>query len=134
MEQETNMIQIRTNALRGFTIIELMISIVVLSIIAISIGTVIVDGQNSWNSMYNRIHSNVVSDGYVARKKFDSIIRMSSNENITIAEDVVLYVTGDMILGNSCELIIEDDASLMNEDLSGAPSVYVVSKWSEGNN
>ena len=71
----------------GFTIVELMISMVVMIIASFAIGAVIVDGQNSWTSMYNKIHSDIVTDGFVAVKRFDSVIRKASNEKIFIRDN-----------------------------------------------
>ena len=71
----------------GFTIVELMISMAVMIIAAIAIGAVIVDGQTSWNSMYDKVHSDITTDGYVVRKRFDSVIRKASNEKIFISSD-----------------------------------------------
>jgi hypothetical protein len=44
--------------------------------------------------------------------KYDSI-DLKNNKTITIEGDVVLYVIGGMILNNSAELVIENDASLV---------------------
>jgi prepilin-type N-terminal cleavage/methylation domain-containing protein len=84
---------------RGFTLIELMISMVVMIIAAFTIGAVIVDGQNGWSNMYSRINSDVVTDGYVARKKFDAVMRNASSDKIFISADnssveVYYYASG----------------------------------------
>jgi hypothetical protein len=39
-------------------------------------------------------------------------INLNNSKTVTIKKDVTLYVTGDVILGNSCEIKIEDGASL----------------------
>jgi len=67
---------------RGFTLVEVMITIAVMSIIVSAIGIVIVDGHRCWQVLYDRINSDVASDGYVARKKFDAVIRKASGEKI----------------------------------------------------
>ena len=66
----------------GFTLVEMMITIAVMSIIVSAIGLVIIDGQRCWQVLHGRINSEVVTDGYVARKKFDSVMRKSSGEKI----------------------------------------------------
>ncbi len=63
---------------------ELVITAAIMSIVALAIGAVIVDGQSSWNVMYNRINSDVVTDGYVARRKFDAVMRKASRERIVL--------------------------------------------------
>lgn len=66
----------------GFTLIELMITVAVMSIILSAIGIVIIDGQRCWQMLYGQTNSDVVTDGYVARKKFDTVIRKSSVDKI----------------------------------------------------
>ena len=78
------MIKKRPRAPRGFTIVELMITMVVMVIILLAIGVVIVDGQHGWNITYDRIHSDVITDGYVARKKFDAVMRSASREKFVL--------------------------------------------------
>ncbi len=81
------MIQKKPGAPRGFTLVELMITAVIMVIVGLAIGVVIVDGQTSWNTMYSRINSDVVTDGYVARKKFDVVIRSASRGQFLMAGD-----------------------------------------------
>ena len=38
---------------RGFTLVELMISMTVMIIVSLAVGTVIVDGQSGWSTMYD---------------------------------------------------------------------------------
>jgi hypothetical protein len=71
----------------GFTIIEMMIAMLVMVIASFAIGAVIVDGQHGWSVMYDRMHSDVVTDGYVARKKFDAVMRRASSEKILVNAD-----------------------------------------------
>jgi len=40
-------------------------------------------------------------------------IDLGNSETVTISGDIILYITGDIILGNSAELGIENDASLI---------------------
>lgn len=71
----------------GFTLVELMITSVIMIIVGLAIGVVIVDGQTSWNTMYDRINSDIASDGYVARKKFDAVMRSASRERVALDGD-----------------------------------------------
>jgi len=80
------MIKKRPRDPRGFTLVELMITTVIMIIVGLAIGVVIVDGQSSWNTMYDRINSDVVTDGYVTRKKFDVVMRNASREKIAIGD------------------------------------------------
>ena len=71
----------------GFTIVELMVTMVVMVIVATAIGAVIVDNQRSWGVMYAKINSDVASGSFAARKKFDSVIRSASGEKVLLDID-----------------------------------------------
>lgn len=75
---KTIKIKKRPRVPRGFTLVELMIAMVIMMIVGLAIGVVIVDGQIGWNTMYDRLNSDVATDGYVARKKFDVVMRSAS--------------------------------------------------------
>jgi prepilin-type N-terminal cleavage/methylation domain-containing protein len=72
---------------KGFTLVELMITTVIMLIVGLAIGVVIVDGQTGWNTMYDRLNSDVVTEGYVARKKFDNVMRSASRQQTLLAAD-----------------------------------------------
>lgn len=74
----------KTKIRRGVTLVELMITTVIASIAVLSIGVLIVDGQRGWNTMYRRINADVVSDGYAARRMFDSTIRKASADKLLL--------------------------------------------------
>ena len=78
------MINKRLTTPRGFTIIELIIAMAIIVIVVLAIGIALVDGQRGWSILYNRIYSDVVTDGYVARKKFDVVIRRASGERFSL--------------------------------------------------
>lgn len=85
------MVKRRPRNLCGFTLVELMITTVVMLIVGLAVGVVIVEGQTGWNFMYERINSDVVTDGYVARKQFDAVIRKASREKVLLSD------TGDWV-------------------------------------
>ena len=72
---------------QGFTLVELMVSIAIAAIVIFGIGVILVDSQRGWHTMYNRVYSDVVTDGYVARKMFDSVIRRASSESLLTGGD-----------------------------------------------
>jgi len=78
------MINKRLTSSRGFTLIELLTAIAIMVIVILAIGVALVDGQRGWNYMYNRIHSDVVTDGYVARRKFDAVLRKASRDKFLL--------------------------------------------------
>lgn len=72
---------------RGFTLSELIVVIAIAPIVVLSIGIVLVDSQRGWNQMYNHVNNGVVSDGYVARKAFDAVVRKSSIKRERLGND-----------------------------------------------
>jgi len=62
----------------GFTLIELMVTILIASVSMLAIGMVIADSHRGYRRMFTRIHGGVVDDAYVARLLFDKICRSSS--------------------------------------------------------
>lgn len=63
---------------KGFTLTEQAVTIVMATIVVGGIGLVLADSQRGWNRMYTRVHGDVVTDAYVARKTFDFICRKST--------------------------------------------------------
>ena len=74
----------RLTASRGFTLIELITAMAIMIFVVLAIGMALVDGQRGWNYMYNRVYSDIVTDGYVARRKFDAVLRKASREKFLI--------------------------------------------------
>jgi len=64
----------------AFTLVELMAATVLALIVVSGIGFILADSQRGWNRMYSRIYSDVVTDSYVARKRFDFVVRKASGE------------------------------------------------------
>ncbi len=81
---EKMMIKKRLTASRGFTLIELIIAMSIMLLVILAIGMALVDGQRGWNYMYSRIYSDIVTDGYAARRKFDAVLRKASREKFLI--------------------------------------------------
>ena len=80
------MLKKRTANPKGFTLVELVITGVVAVIVLLGIGVVLVDSQRGWNAMYNRVYSDVVTDGHIARRMFDAVVRKASREDILLDE------------------------------------------------
>jgi len=78
------MIKKRLAASRGFTLIELIIATAIMVIVVLAIGIALVDGQRGWSIQYDRIYSDVVTDGYVARRKFDAVMRTASRDKFLL--------------------------------------------------
>ncbi len=78
------MIKKRLAASRGFTLIELIIAMAIMLIVVLAIGMALVDGQRGWSLQYDRIYSDIVTDGYVARRKFDAVMRSASRDKFLL--------------------------------------------------
>jgi len=74
----------KLTASRGFTLIELIMAMAIMIFVVLAIGMALVDGQRGWNNMFNRVYSYVVTEGYVARRKFDAVLRKASREKFLI--------------------------------------------------
>ena len=55
-----------------------MIATMIGGIIMLGVGMTIADSHRGFNAMYDRVYSDVVTDGYIARKTFDSVIRRAT--------------------------------------------------------
>ena len=72
----------------AFTIVELMVVLALIAMVLFAgIGIVLADASRGWDKMYERVFSNVVTDGYVARKAFDKEIRRASGEKFLVDDD-----------------------------------------------
>ena len=80
------MLKKRTAKLKGFSLIELIVTTVIAVIVLLGIAVVLVDSHRSWIAMYNRTYSDVVTDGHIARRMFDAVVRKASREDILLDE------------------------------------------------
>jgi len=71
---------------KAFTIIELLITAVVTVIFVLTAGVALLDNHRAWQTMYNRVYSDVVTDGHVARRTFDAVVRKSKAPNVMLDE------------------------------------------------
>jgi len=89
----------RLIARRGFTLIELIIAAAIIVIVLLAVGVALVDGQRGWSNMYNRTQSDVVTESYAARRKFDVVMRKASGQSFSLGVDgsyieVYYYASG----------------------------------------
>jgi prepilin-type N-terminal cleavage/methylation domain-containing protein len=63
---------------RGFTLVELMVTMISAAVLMLAITNVLADNQKSFNQTYERVHGAVVQDAYVARRIFEQLARKSS--------------------------------------------------------
>ena len=63
---------------QGFTLVELMVTIVIAAIILMGIGGVLADSHKGWWRMWERENEGIVPNAYRARKTFDRLVRQAS--------------------------------------------------------
>jgi len=89
----------------GFTLIELMVTVLIASIVLLGIGSVIADATKGYRQMYDRIHGDIVNDAYVARLKFDKVCRMARAGTATVGTSpptlTVLYYSTPNLTGGA---------------------------------
>jgi prepilin-type N-terminal cleavage/methylation domain-containing protein len=64
--------------IRGLTLLELMITMLLSSLVMLAVGIVLLDSTKGFRVMYERAQSPVVSDAYATRAAFDTTVRKSS--------------------------------------------------------
>lgn len=73
------------NKLRsGFTIIELVIAAVATLIVLSAVTVLLVDSQRGFNGLYAAMNGEVVTESFIAKNRFDSVVRKSSSEDCLI--------------------------------------------------
>lgn len=85
---------------QGFTIIELVIAAALGVIVMLGVAVILADSQRGWQRMYNRIYSDVVTGGHIARRTFDRVVRKASRQSFLLDEagnwlEVYYYADSD---------------------------------------
>jgi prepilin-type N-terminal cleavage/methylation domain-containing protein len=68
----------KNNNRMGFTLIELMITILAAAILMLGITGILAAGHKNFRTMFRRTSQGVVPDAYVARRAFDTFVRKAS--------------------------------------------------------
>lgn len=63
---------------QGFTLVEMMVTIVIAAIVILGLANVMADAHRGYRQTYDRVYSDVVVDAYVARRAFDAVVRRST--------------------------------------------------------
>ena len=63
---------------KGKTLVELMITATAAAIIIIGIGSILFHTHENYNKTFNRVHGDVTSGEYTAKRVFESVVRKSS--------------------------------------------------------
>ena len=80
----------------AFTLIEVLVTAMAAVILIVGLSAMLFYGQRGYNTMYRRINSEVVRNGYEARRVFDAIVRKSTIERCDILSPDDIY--GDIYL------------------------------------
>lgn len=62
----------------GFTLIEMMVVLMLLSVLIPVIGAMLVSGRKHWNVLYHRVYRTEAIDGFAAHRLFDAVCRKAS--------------------------------------------------------
>jgi len=82
----------RTNS-RGFTLVELMVTIIAALVVILGAVLVIANAHKGYWRLFHRVNSEVVRNAYEARLAFDSIVRKASRlyDHVTPEQAYVYY-------------------------------------------
>ena len=84
----------------GFSLVELIFTILISVIVVLAVGLILVDSQKGWSRMYDRIFSDVITDSYAARRTFSSVVRKASLKASILNSDndlLVLFFYNDLV-------------------------------------
>jgi len=76
------MIMQRDKSARGLTLIELMVATLAALIVILGASAILFHGHIGYRRLYRRANSEVVRNGYEARRTFDRLVRKASMERI----------------------------------------------------
>lgn len=81
---------------QGFTLTEMVVTMMAGTIVIGTVGAVLVNSQRGWNRMYDRVYGDVVTGAYVAKKTFDKVVRQSSIKRVRLGNsEVEVYYYND---------------------------------------
>ena len=71
----------------GFTLIEMIVATAMTVIVILGVAVVLVNSQRAYQVTYDKVYSDVMTDAFVTRRLFDSIVRKSSTDGIALSSD-----------------------------------------------
>ncbi|MHC4221067.1 MAG: hypothetical protein ACYST9_01485 [Planctomycetota bacterium] len=73
----------KNNKLRaGLTLMELFAAMIISIIVILGAGFILVSNHKGFEKLYERANGDVATDGYVAQKRFENVIRNASREKV----------------------------------------------------
>lgn len=81
----------------GFTLVELMVTIIISAMLVLTIGIVMLDTQRGWLDTYAKVHGGAADDAAMAKVAFDRIVRKSSLSayQLPASDDLTVYYYSD---------------------------------------
>lgn len=81
----------------GVTLIELTVTILIVSLMSIAIGVVMLDSHRGWLDSYRKIHGGAINDAAMAQVTFEKIVRKASRSKYLINSpgDLTVYYYDD---------------------------------------
>ncbi len=71
---------------RGFTLMEVTVTMLLVGIITLGVGVLLASGQKSWGNLFGRVYGDSAVDGFVAQKAFDTVCRKASLRKYVLSE------------------------------------------------
>lgn len=71
----------------AFTLVEMMVALMLVSLVTLGAGVLLSHGQRNWNNLYDRVYGAGAADGFLVQRVFDSICRKSSLRKCIIGEE-----------------------------------------------
>lgn len=81
----------------GFSLSELLTTIIVSSVLLLPIGIIMLDTQRGWLDTYAKFHGGAADDAAMAKSAFDKIVRKASRSayNLAALDDLTVYYYTD---------------------------------------
>ncbi len=105
----------------GMTLAELAVTMVIVVVVILALGSAIAEGIRGWQRTYDRANADVVRDGYAARNAFDRIVRKATRQFYQLAQDgswLEVYYYSDPalpVVDRYARLYVSSDGQLMAE-------------------
>jgi prepilin-type N-terminal cleavage/methylation domain-containing protein len=72
---------------KAFTLIEMAVAMLIVSLLTFGAGTLLAGGQRNWNVLYGRVYGDPAVDGFLVQRVFDSVCRKASLRKCVLSEN-----------------------------------------------
>ncbi|MCE5185505.1 MAG: prepilin-type N-terminal cleavage/methylation domain-containing protein [Planctomycetaceae bacterium] len=77
---------VKGESYKGFTLIELMVTMSIISVVTLAAGMLLAGGQHNWNRLYGRVYGDPATDSFLIQRVFDAICNKASLRKCVIGE------------------------------------------------